>query len=439
MTYEQAIAYLNALIDYERAPDFNYGAAFKLDRAIALMEALGRPERAWSALHVAGTKGKGSVATYLDALLRAHGAHTGLYTSPHLVSFRERVRIDGRQIPEAIFTDVMTVLEPWATRWQEEHPDSRLSFFDVLTGIGFEAFRRAHVGWGVVEVGMGGRLDATNVVQPRAVVITPIALEHTKYLGDTIAAIAREKAGVIKPGIPVVVGPQVPEARAVIVARAVECDADVTRLGRPGEADADVVVDESDDAWSLRADGIEFVDLRLRALGRHQRWNFAAAVVALNRAGVELDPRTVGAVAAETTIPGRLHLIPGDPPMLLDVAHTPDSARMLVRVLEEHFPGRRTTLIFGCANDKRVAEVARVLAPAVERVLLVQLPGSRAMPMNEMLPAWRAAHPFVRDVATVAAALENARATTPSHGLIVACGSFILVGAAMEALGYAPD
>lgn len=440
MTYTEAVSWLNALIDYEKAPDFRYPEVFKLDRVRALMSALGNPERAWPSIHIAGTKGKGTVATFVDALLRAHGCRTGLYTSPHLVSFRERVRIDGVCVSEDAFADSMSRLVPHAERWQTEHPDERLSFFDVLTTSGFDIFRAAAVEWGVVEVGMGGRLDATNVITPRVAQITPIALEHTKYLGDTIEAIAREKAGVMKPGVPVLIQRQLPEVESVLLEHAAEVGAIPYRID-----DAMSITDSRDGAtWTLRVIAPSdthpalYEHLRLGALGDHQRRNFAAAVVVLHLAGVPLDSDRVRNVAATTTIPGRLQLIPETPPILLDVAHTPDSARMLVDAIRTRFSGRRTTLVFSCAQDKRVAEIAKILAPIAERVVLVPIPGIRAMSMEDMTAAWKAVHPFVTASASTREAIENARDTTPNHGLIIVTGSFVLVGAAMEALGINP-
>lgn len=435
MTYHEAAAYLNRLIDYEKAPDFQYATAFKLDRAVALMAELGHPERAWPSLHIAGTKGKGSVAGYLDALLRAHGHRTGLYTSPHLVSFRERVRVDGAKIGEGPFADIMTRIEPWATRWQTEHPDDRLSFFDVLTGVAFEAFRRERIDWGVIEVGMGGRLDTTNVISPRVAIIMPIALEHTKYLGSTIAEIAREKAGVIKPEIPVVIGRQTDEAAAVLRERCVELAIVPTWM------DKDVSVDEANEPWTLTIGGNEYPGLRMGMMGAHQRWNFAASVTALHRAGLSLDPPVVRRVAWETVIPGRLQLFDGRPPVLLDVAHTPDSARQLVAAVEERFPRQAsggTTLLFGCSRDKRVAELAAVLAPMAKSVILAQMPGIRSMPMEEMEVPWRTVHRDVVTCSSIAEGFLRAHDLAPADGLIVACGSFVLAGAVMERMGYEP-
>jgi dihydrofolate synthase / folylpolyglutamate synthase len=444
MTYTEAEKWLNSLIDYEKAADFRYPEVFKLDRVRSMMSALGNPERRFTSIHIAGTKGKGSVSTFVDSLLRAHDCRTGLYTSPHLVSFRERIRVDATNIEETAFADSITKISSFAETWHADHPDERLSFFDVLTATAFDTFASAGVDWGVVEVGMGGRLDATNVVEPRVAHITPIALEHTKYLGDTIELVATEKAGIIKPsqpdqpGTPVLIQRQIPEVESILLNRCAEVGARAFMIDDVVESDFNA------DLWTFSIQGTGdirdkvYTDVRLAALGGHQRRNFASAVAMLHLAGIEPDVETVQEVARRTAVPGRLQFVPGSPPILLDVAHTPDSARMLRKTIESRLAGRRTTLIFSSAQDKRVGEIARILAPLAERVVLVPIPGIRAMSIDDMESNWRGIHPFVAQSDSVESAIENARDTTPSHGMIVVCGSFMLVGAAMEKLDISP-
>jgi dihydrofolate synthase / folylpolyglutamate synthase len=441
MTYTEAEKWLNSLIDYEKAADFTYPEVFKLDRVRSMMSALGNPERRFTSIHIAGTKGKGSVSTFVDALLRAHGCSTGLYTSPHLVSFRERIRIDATNIEETAFANSITEISSFADTWHADHPDERLSFFDVLTATAFNTFASAGVDWGVVEVGMGGRLDATNVVEPSVAHITPIALEHTKYLGDTIELVAAEKAGIIKPsqsGTPVLIQHQIPEVESILLNRCAEVGAQSFMIDDVVDSDFNA------DLWTFSIHGTGdigdkvYTDVRLAALGHHQRRNFASAVAMLHLADIEPDVETVQDVARLTPVPGRLQFVPGAPPILLDVAHTPDSARMLRKTIESRLAGRHTTLIFSCAQDKRVGEIARILAPLAERVVLVPIPGIRAMSIDDMDSNWRGIHPFVAQSESVESAIENARDTTPSHGLIVVCGSFMLVGAAMEKLDISP-
>jgi dihydrofolate synthase/folylpolyglutamate synthase len=432
MTYEQSTHYLDALIDYEKSANFSYASAFKLDRVDALMDHLRDPYRSFRVIHIAGTKGKGSVAVFAEALLRAQGVRTGLFTSPHLVSFRERVRLVGNQIPECLFAQIMTEIEPWATAWQTEHAEDRLSFFDVLTAVGFEAFKRSGVELAVVEVGMGGRLDATNVLNPAVSVITPIALEHTQYLGSTVEAITREKAGIIKSGVPVVIGKQLPEAARVLSEVAGQKGAPVAWLGR------DIPIDESSEPWDITLGPNTITGLNLAMLGSHQRWNFAAALAAVQLAEKLPDEGVVRKVANETAAPGRLQLLPTNPPCLLDVAHTPESADCLAQAITRSFGGRHVTLVFSCAADKQVNAIARALAPVADRIVVVPMAGARAMPMADMLNAWREVHPEVHEVPTLGEALREMRPTTGDRAFVV-CGSFVLVGAAMRELRYSPQ
>lgn len=431
MTFAEATRYLSDLIDYEKTPDFSYSQAFKLDRVVKLMAHIGDPFRAYKSIHIAGTKGKGSVAVFCEALLRAQGFRTGLFTSPHLVDFRERVRIRGEKIPEQLFAEIVTDIEPWATRWQSEHPEDRLSFFDVLTAAGFEAFRRNGIEIAVVEVGMGGRLDATNVLTPLVSVVTPIAREHTRFLGSTLKEIAREKAGIIKQGVPVISAPQSAESAEVLAEVASEKRANLTCVGQ------DITLDEVGEPWAVRLKSGTVDGLALAMQGRHQRQNFALALAALDEAGILPPQEVIRMVASETVAPGRLQKLPTQPPCMLDVAHTPESAACLAEAIKRNFPGRRVSLVFSCAADKNVAAIARVLAPVVSEVVLVGMPGPRAMPLGQLEDAWRNVHSSTRSAATVSVALESFQ-DGDGRGAIVVAGSFILVGAAMQHLGYSP-
>ena len=426
MTYEESVHYLNTLINYEKTPTFSYGNAFKLNRVIKLAEATGNPQNSFSSVHITGTKGKGSVAAFTDALLRNHGHRTGLYTSPHLVSFRERIRVSGRMINEELFAEIMTSMKLWIDAWRNTHPDSPLSFFDVLTTIGFETFHRENVEWGVIEVGMGGRLDATNILKPEVSVITPVALEHMKFLGTTLKEIADEKAGIIKSGTPVVIARQQPDAQNVITARCSEFSAPL------------IIVDvkEDDDSWRFHAGGVEYRNLPLATYGRHQRTNFALAVTTLTAAGISLDRQTVSQTAQETVLPGRLQEIGSN--LFVDVAHTPESAHLLAETLSERFSGRNIALIFSAALDKNVTALARILGPYARRVVLPHMPGLRSMAPEEMLDVWRESCPDVEVAESTSEALALARHSVGKDGLVCVCGSFIVVGAVMELLGIQP-
>ncbi len=431
MTFSEATHYLNALIDYEKSPDFSYATAFKLDRVHALMAHLGDPFRSFGSVHIAGTKGKGSVAVFCEALLRASGVRTGLFTSPHLVDFRERIRLNGAKISESLFADITTEIQSHVANWQVDHPDDRLSFFDLLTAIGFEAFRRSEVEIAVVEVGMGGRLDATNVLVPKVSVITPVALEHTRFLGPTLEAIAAEKAGIIKERIPVVVAGQKPEAEAVIGRVAAGKDAPCTWVGR------DVTFDETGEPWAVRLKTRSVDGVALKMQGVHQRQNFATALAALDEIGCVPTEAVVQKVAAETIIPGRMQVLPTRPPCMLDVAHTPESAACLAEGIRQTFAGKQVTLVFSCASDKQVEGIAQILAPVAQNVVIVPMSGPRAMSIDRMYDAWSRVHMRVERADTISAALDRLKDSGPDDAWVV-CGSFVLVGAAMQLLGYSP-
>ena len=231
MSYEEAAAFIFSLTNYEKTADYKYDNAFKLDRVISLLDPVGNPHRRLKAIHIAGTKGKGSTAAMIASILREGGFKVGLYTSPHLVSFRERIRVDGRKIPKKDFAALIGMLRPFITPPTETQRCSH-SFFDVLTVMAFSHFARQEVNLAVLEVGMGGRIDATNVIHPLVCVITPISFDHTKHLGTDLASIAYEKAGIIKPDCTTVTAPQPSEAMEVIRRVAHERNAPLIEVGR---------------------------------------------------------------------------------------------------------------------------------------------------------------------------------------------------------------
>jgi len=362
-------------------------------------ERLGHPERAFEVAHIAGTNGKGSVAALVDAMARAAGRRVGLYTSPHLGQFGERIRIDGATLDD-------DALAPLLLDVLEGAPD--LSFFEAATLAAFVAFRAAKVELAVLEVGLGGRLDATNVVPPpRVGAITRIALDHMSYLGPTVVDIAREKAGIAKPGMPIVLGPMEPN-----VLRAIE---EVT------SAAGATLVDAMTDAAAL-----DFaVHARLRLAGAHQRENARVAYVVAKHLGIGDSACRRGAEAAEW--PGRLERIDAaDGPYLLDGAHNADGAASLAAHLANEPP---VTLVFGALADKDWPSMIDALAPRAPHRVYVA-PGGRAA---ADLHALAARHPG--DVAeSVEAALVKARVLAGPEGLVVVAGSLFLVGEARAKL-----
>jgi dihydrofolate synthase/folylpolyglutamate synthase len=410
-----------------------FGMKFGLETMRALVAEMGHPERAYPSLLVAGTNGKGSAVAYCDSVLRASGLRTGRYTSPHLVRVSERIAVDGRDVRECDFAAAVRAVRDAAERLVRRrvlraHP----TFFEVLTAAAFAHFQRRGVDVAVLEVGLGGRLDATNVVDPVASAIVSIDFDHEVYLGRTLAAIAGEKAGILRAGRPAVLGPVAEEASDAIRERARRVGARLVDAMRgatysPGHARA--------------AAGQGLLDLRtpcgryagLKPLpGAHQRANLLVAIRLLEEAkgqGIAVDLRRVPAAVARTRWPGRLETVPGHPPLVLDGAHNPAGARALAAHLRG---GPPFVLLFGAMADKDVAGLARELFPLATDIVLTRPRVSRAASPDEIV---RRASPLAdraRPEPSVARALRLARRLARARGprtSVVVAGSLYLVGA----------
>jgi dihydrofolate synthase/folylpolyglutamate synthase len=389
------------------------GIRLGLDRVAAALALRGDPHRGLVVVHVAGTNGKGSVSAMIERALRAAGHRTGLYTSPHLHRFIERIRIDGEPIAEA-----EVVRRASALRQQSGLP--QLTFFEYATIMAFEAFRDAAVDVVVLEVGLGGRLDATNVVDPAVVAITNVRLEHQQYLGDRLEDIAREKAGVIKPGIPALTTARDPVVLEVIEARAREVSAPLEVAGR----DFAFAYDASG-ARRLERGGVSVGEL---AVGLHGPWAednaalAAAALVALRETGVVIPDDAIRAGLSEAHWPGRFERIEGAPPFLIDAAHNPAGCEAFARALASSRPPGKTVLLFGALEDKEHGAMLGAFDGLVdERVYAI--PAIRRAPDPSVLAAVRPG----RVAATVAEGVEAARLAAGPDGLVVVCGSIFLM------------
>jgi dihydrofolate synthase / folylpolyglutamate synthase len=394
-----------------------------------LLAALGEPQTAFPAVQIAGTNGKGSTAALLDAILRAANLRTGLYTSPHLVSLTERIKIAGRDIAHAEFALHATRVRA-AAEALHATTGARPTFFEQVTAIALLAFRAARVQLAILETGLGGRLDATTVARAGVVAITPIALDHQAYLGDTLTQIAAEKAAIIRADTQVVVAQQPDEARAVILARCRACGVS------PAWATEDVRVHEATTdgrfiaTFRTDVDMYEGVQLALR--GRHQLTNAATAIAlaeTLRARGFDI-PRAAIIAGLQTVVhPGRLELIDDAPPLLLDGAHNPAGAQTLRAYLDEfiHAP---VTLLFGAMADKQLDEIAAVLFPAACCLVLTRPTNARAATFDQLrqLAARHAGDLPTDFIAQPAAALSQARALTPPDNLVCVTGSLYLVG-----------
>jgi dihydrofolate synthase / folylpolyglutamate synthase len=436
---------------------------FDLAHMRVLLAALGHPENRFPTVLVAGTNGKGSTAATLASILQASGLKTGLYTSPHLIRINERIRLNGEAISDDDFAMLHDVVDRTAERLVGEgdlpwHP----SFFEMLTAMAFEYFARSRPEMVVLEVGMGGRLDATNVVEPRLSIITDISLDHQKYLGETVAEIALEKAGIIRSGGIVVTLPQLPEANDVIGnaildagARAVNAVPYVPPVS-PGSASC-VSADGGEDAGIWSRYPLDVMGTRIMVesplVGRHQLRNLALAIAAAaelhNQGTVQITPETIAQGIRETQWPGRFHVVPGaggTPEYVLDVAHNPAGAWALRSTLSATYPdsgngdsgnGREITMVFGVMRDKAVQEITEILFPIARRVIVTRANNPRSASQDEIRQAAArvATGIDIEYAEDVASALERARTVARASGLVVVTGSIYIVGEAMRMLG----
>ncbi len=398
MNYPDSVQFLYALGNEIKS------AKLGLERIRAVLEALGNPERAYRVVHVAGTNGKGSTCAMIEAGLRAAGIRTGLFTSPHLIEPTERIQIDGIPVSPADFERAFNVVHEAAEKLDLDcHP----TYFETVTAMAFWLFREERVHTAVIEVGLGGRLDSTNVVEPALTVITPIDFDHEAYLGHTIEAIASEKAGILKPGVPAVFAPQRPEALAVLEARAAEL-----RVPIAGDFEIrDLVID---------ARGSRFSGIVVPLAGEHQVDNAVTAARALRALGI--SPEGI----EDARWPGRIEHVSPNPDVILDGAHNPAGARALARYLERFYGGRRIWLIYGAMRDKAIDEVAGVLFPIATELVLTAPDGARALRPEALAEFAGRGH----IEPNVEAAFLYARSHAAEEDVIVITGSLFLVGEA---------
>jgi len=447
-TFDQAKDWLHSFVDFERRGFRRHFAdVVNLDTIRALLSMLGSPHERFPSLHLAGTKGKGSTAALCEAALRAAGYRTGLYTSPHLLSMRERIRLNGVPVSEEQIVALVRQVQSAAESLRERPDLNPPTFFEIHTAMAFLAFAEAGVDIAVVETGLGGRLDATNVIVPLVTAITTVGRDHTDILGDSLPQIAREKAGIIKPGAPVCLGEQEPEVEDVILARAVEVGAPVRRaprvraVGRPrpleppddGEplpcAAQTVAIETGGGDWRVR----------LPLAGRHQWGNLGlawTAVEALGEQGFPVKRRQFVAGVKSLRWPARLEVVQARPWVVLDCAHNVPSLRALAAALPASLRYRRLILVYGLSADKEIEAATQEIAPLAEAVVLTQAMVHRALWVSELARAtWGAWRATPHLAWTVEEALQRARALADPEDCICVTGSVFVVGAALQALG----
>jgi dihydrofolate synthase/folylpolyglutamate synthase len=475
MSYKTAIASMFALgHELTNTPS----QKFDLAAMRVLLAALGNPERRFPSVLIAGTNGKGSTAATLASILRASGYKTGLYTSPHLLRINERIRVDGREIGDDDFAELHGKVDRAAERLVVQgqlpwHP----SFFEMMTAIGFEHFAQEAIEMAVLEVGMGGRLDATNVVAPEVSVITDIALDHQMFLGNTLGEIAGEKVGIIRPDGVVVTLPQQPEANDVIGNTVLELGARVVsavpyvppvspassqylvpspecrapNVGEDAPLDREIAVGTANRAekhgrgyiyrYPIEVMGKQIL-VETALVGRHQLRNVALAIATAK----ELSDRGSSGITAdsiergirETRWPGRFQVIAaraGAPEIVMDVAHNPAGAWALRAALSAQYEGRPLILVFGAMRDKAISEMAEILFPLAEQVIAVQAENPRSASPEEIRVAAKRTSTEVETAENVASALGRARALSKLDTVVVITGSIYVVGEAMRSLG----
>jgi len=451
---------------------------FDLAAMRVLLAARGNPERRFPSVLIAGTNGKGSTAATLASILRASGYKTGLYTSPHLLRINERIRVDGTEIGDDDFAELHGKIDGAAERLVEQgqlpwHP----SFFEMMTAIAFEHFAQEAIEMAVLEVGMGGRLDATNVVEPEVSVITDIALDHEKFLGNTVGEIAGEKVGIIRPGGVVVTLPQQPEANDVIGNTVLELGARVisavpyvppvspassqyvvastecrgAKVGEDEPLDTESAVATANSAekhgrgyihrYPMQVMGKQIL-VETALVGRHQLRNVALAIATAK----ELSDRGSSGITAasiergirETRWPGRFQVIPpraGAPEIVMDVAHNPAGAWALRSALSAQYEDRPLIFVFGAMRDKAISEMAEILFPLAEQVIAVQAENPRSASPEEIREAAKRSSTEIETAENVASALDRARALSKLGTVVVITGSIYVVGEAMRSLG----
>ena len=432
MDYPTAVRYLLSLGRELAAPTQASAAKFNLENISVLLERLGRPDRAFPSVHIAGTNGKGSTAAFVESILREAGFRTGLNTSPHLERINERIRIGGQEISDGLFAEIFTrvhrvIEELLAEGKLRAHP----TYFECVTALAFEAFARERVEFAVIEVGLGGRLDATNVIDPVVCVLTRIDFDHENFLGHSLPEIATEKAGILKQGVPVVSAPQLPEARDVLRVRAAELHCSLTET--EGVFRIDKLSTEDGCTRALVTEVTTGAQFRLapQLPGHFQSQNALNAVAVarvLQSRDFKIADESIERGIAAAVWPGRLEKLNSRPDIYLDGAHNPGAARELARFLEENLAGRRVILVFGAMRDKAVDEVTGSIFPHAAEVIFTQPSSPRSVSAVRLaeIAGHHAEHfTVIRDAEE---ALETALAKAGPDDAIFVTGSLYLVG-----------
>jgi len=435
LNYSQAEEYLNSFTNYEQIPGITYAqAGYSLGHLEELLRRMGNPQLAARTIHIAGTKGKGSVAVMITQVLSSSGYRTGLYTSPHFHTLRERISIDGDLISEADFAAAMAEIKPFVESMKQDTSFRQLTYFEALTALAFAYFQKKRVDFQVLEVGLGGRLDATNIVpNPAVCIITPISLDHTQILGNTLEEIAREKAGIIKPGCWAVISPQPHEAALAVTNICLEKKAKVVQVGK-------------DVTWrkiggdlhhqSLAIDGrTGNYQVSIPLLADFQLENAATSVAALeilSSDGFDISATNIAQGLARVRWPGRFQILQQQPTVVIDGAHNVASMKRLVDNMKAYFPQKRIFLVFGTSCDKDIPGIINELVSLSPQVIVTQASHSRAAPLTALATEFtkRGIEPETRK--TVPEALLRALSLARKTDVVCVTGSLFVVAEALD-------
>ncbi|MCB0117823.1 MAG: bifunctional folylpolyglutamate synthase/dihydrofolate synthase [Anaerolineales bacterium] len=421
--YNQALDYLYSYVDYSLKHSSELAKAdFNLDRMFALMKSLGDPHKKYPVIHVAGTKGKGSTSALCAAALQAAGYKTGLYTSPHLEDYVERIRINGEPISHEQLVELVEEIKPHVAKVE------KLTTFEITTALAFLAFAKYGATAAVFEVGLGGRLDATNVVTPKVSVITSLSYDHMAVLGNTLTLIAGEKAGIIKPGVPVVSSPQKDEAWQVLLRVVSERNSKITLVGRDVEFER---VASSLEGQKLRIQNSEF---RIPLLGKHQVENAATAYTALKASGIPITDEQIQTGFSRVQWRARFEVARLDPPVIFDSAHNQDSFEKLRETLDEYFPGKKVYLIFGASEDKNIPGMFAEMKSKIKKIIITRADHPRALSVEQIQGLAEQAGAESEAVVPVREALRRALELSSKDGSIVlSAGSMFVTAEVMRA------
>src|SRR3989440_1731012 len=432
MKYEASVRYLLTLGRKWAAPPHAAATKFDLENITVLAGRLGRPECTYPSAHIAGTNGKGSTAAFFESILCHAGFRTGLNTSPHLETINERIRVNGEEISDEAFTEPFTrihalIEELLAAGKLRAHP----TYFECVTAMAFEHFARERVEFGVFEVGLGGRLDATNILSPLVTIITRIDFDHENFLGHSLKEIASEKAGILKPGVPLVLAEQHPEAREVILTRAESLGSPVVEPAQLFRVDRESMEIGRVFARIIEVDSGKSIEISPNLRGRFQLQNalnaFASARLLQDR-GFRIPNEALTTGIANTLWPGRLEKLQSAPDIYVDGAHNPGAARELAHFLQQNFQGRKIWLLYAALRDKAVDEVAGLLFPRVTEVIFTASRTTRAVSATQLAEIAGHHAPRFSVIHDAERALEHALAEAAPEDVIFITGSLYLVG-----------